>query len=245
MYIGICEDEAIQLEYLKRRIDNYCKQTEEVCRIESFESAEELLFKYEQSFPFDCVLLDIRMGKMDGMQLASEIRKRDRQLPIIFVTGDKDAVFDGYKVGAVRYLLKPIKECELIEALDFVKKEFLGKENNNKANKADYFCFQYMGEYTKLNKSDIVRITVEGHYITIRTVTNDITRNFTYKETMRGIREQLKDDRFALASRSELVNLEYVKSISRTECVLTTGEIIGLSRSCYNEFNQAFIKLYI
>ncbi|MBQ7944173.1 MAG: response regulator transcription factor [Lachnospiraceae bacterium] len=245
MYIGICEDEAIQLEYLKKKIENYCKQTGEVCRLESFESAEELLFKYERSFPFDCVLLDIRMGKMDGMQLASEIRKRDRQLPIIFVTGDKDAVFDGYKVGAVRYLLKPIKEYELIEALDFVKKEFLGKENNKKANKADYFCFQYMGEYTKLDKSDIVRITVQGHYITICTTLEGVSREYTFKETMKGIREQLKDDRFALASRSELVNLQYVKSISRTECVLTTGETVAISRSCYNEFNQLFIRFYM
>ncbi len=243
MYIGICEDEAIQLEYLKRRVENYCKQAEEICRIESFESAEELLFKYEQSLPFDCILLDIRMGKMDGMALASEIRKRDRQLSIIFVTGDKDAVFEGYKVGAVRYLLKPIQDEDLAEALDCVKQVVISEEKNG--NKADYFCFQYIGEYTKIDKSDIVRITVQGHYITICTIANGKAKEYTYKETMRGIREQLKDDRFALASRSELVNLEYVKSISRTECMLTTGEVVALSRSCYNEFNQAFIKFYM
>ena len=245
MYIGICEDEEVQLAYLVKYIEKHCEQVNEDCRIESFMSAEELLFKYGKSFPFDCILLDIRMGKMDGMELASEIRKLDRQLPIIFVTGDMDAVFDGYKVGAVRYLLKPIKEQDLYEALSFVKKEFLDSKSNYLAKKAEYFCFQYMGEYTKLDKSDMIRIIVQGHYITICTRTDGVSKEYTFKETMKGIREQLKDNRFALASRSELVNLEYVKSISRTECVLTTGEIIALSRSCYNEFNQLFIKFYM
>ncbi len=243
MYIGICEDEAIQLEYLKKKIDNYCKQAGEVCRLESFESAEELLFKYEQSLPFDCILLDIRMGKMDGMELAAKIRVRDRQLPIIFVTGDKDAVFDGYKVGAIRYLLKPIKDEELTEALDFVKTELHGSGQHSQVTKGDYFCFNYAGEYTKIEKSLIKMIRVQGHYITI--CTEDMSKEYTFKETMKGIREQIKDNRFALASRSELVNLEYVKSISRTECILTTGEKLAVSRSCYNEFNQAFIRLYM
>ncbi len=240
MYIGICEDEEVQLNYLKNHISAYGRKMGEEVRMESFESAEELLFKYEQDLPFDCLLLDIRMGEMTGMELAARIRRRDRQLPIIFVTGDKDAVFDGYKVGAVRYLLKPIKDEELAEALDFVKQEYLGATGVQPARKEDFFCFNYGGEYTKLEKSSIVTVEVQGHYITLHG-----EKDYTFKETMRGIREKLADQRFVLASRSVLVNLEHVKSITRTECSLSTGGVIPLSRSCYNDFNQAFIKYYM
>lgn len=240
MYIGICEDEEVQLNYLENHIGAYGKKMGEEVRMESFESAEELLFKYEKDFPFDCLLLDIRMGKMDGMELAAKIRQRDKQLPIIFVTGDKDAVFDGYKVGAVRYLLKPIKDEELAEALDFVREEYTGQGSARPIRKEDFFCFNYGGEYIKLDKSTIVTVEVQGHYITLCA-----EQEYTFKETMKGIREKLQDERFVPASRSVLVNLEHVKSITRTECRLSTGQVIPLSRSCYNDFNQAFIKRYV
>lgn len=260
MYIGICEDERVQLEYLVRQIEKYCAgiggDKGERCRIEAFESAEELLFKYEQGMPFDCLFLDIKMGKMNGMELALDIRKRDRQIPIIFVTGDRDAVFDGYKVGAVRYLLKPIKQEALAEALECVKAEHCGNIPTVKAKKADYFCFNYVGEYIKLDKSTIYTIEVQGHYITIRVLLDmgsspdrsnhiePVFKEYTFKETMKGIKEQLNDHRFVQANRSVLVNLEHVEAITRTSCMLGGGKSIALSRSCYNDFNQAFIHYY-
>lgn len=240
MYIGICEDEEIQLNYLQAHISAYCRRTGEPLKTECFSSAEELLFKYEQDLPFDCLLLDIRMGEMTGMELAARIRRRDRRLPIIFVTGDRDAVFDGYKVGAVRYLLKPIGDEELAEALDFVKQEYSGQGKGAASGKADYFCFNYGGEFVKLDKASIVTIEVQGHYITLAA-----DKEYTFKETIKGMREKLSDERFVQASRSVLVNLEHVKSITRTQCCLSTGQAIPLSRSCYNEFNQAFIKFYM
>lgn len=262
MYIGICEDEKVQLEYLVRQIKKYLEaigEPSEKCRIEAFESAEELLFKYEQALPFDCLFLDIKMGKMDGMALAMDIRKRDKQIPIIFVTGDKDAVFDGYKVGAVRYLLKPISQEAVAEALECVKAEHLGEATGAKPQKSDYFCFNYAGEYVKVDKSAIYTVEVQGHYITARTLSDNKVikggysekecdqmryKEYTFKETMKGIKEQLHDERFVQASRSVLVNLEHVESITRTECLLSGGEKVALSRSCYNEFNQAFIHFY-
>lgn len=220
MYIGICEDEKVQIEYLVYAIEKYhtsmevsgSKNGREECRIETFQNAEELLFKYEQALPFDCLILDIKMGKMDGMELAADIRKRDKQIPIIFVTGDRDAVFDGYKVGAVRYLLKPIKQEMLAEALECVK----------------------------------------GHYITIRVLSDNneengngksVYKEFTFKESMKGIKEQLDDRRYVQASRSVLVNMEHVESITRTECTMDNEDVIALSRSCYNDFNQAYLDI--
>ena len=240
MYIGICEDEEIQLNYLQKHITAYCQKSGEALKMECFARAEALLFKYEQDLPFDCLLLDIRMGQMTGMELATRIRRRDKQLPIIFVTGDKDAVFGGYKVGAIRYLLKPIGDEELAEALDFVKQEYGGQSKVHPTGREDYFCFNYLGEYVKVEKSAIITVEVQGHYITLFA-----DKEYTFKETMKGIREKLSDERFVPAGRSVLVNLEHVNSITRTECRLSTGQSVPLSRSCYSDFNQAFIKRFV
>ncbi len=70
----------------------------------------------------DLIILDIQMPEMDGFQTASmlKIRKRTRDIPIIFLTAAfKTEVFQqkGYEVGAADYLLKPIDDNQLINKI--------------------------------------------------------------------------------------------------------------------------------
>ncbi len=254
MNIGICEDEPLQLRFLEHEIEAYGAQADVEVQTECFESAEELLFKYEGTLPFDCLLLDIRMGPMDGMALAATIRKKDLVLPIIFVTGDRDAVFDGYKVGAVRYLLKPIQRKDFFEALDYVRGQGAKEETRERAKpRGDYYCFQYEGEYIRLEKSRILYIEVQGHYISMHTLTSrpDVENGtkadekvYFYKETLGHLRQELHDSRFVPASRSALVNMDHVEAITRQECVLAGDVRVPVSRGCYEGLNQAFARWY-
>lgn len=65
------------------------------------------------------VFLDIMLGAMNGMELARSIRERDNRVQIIFLTGVQDYVYEGYEIGAVRYLLKPVRRQELEMALGY------------------------------------------------------------------------------------------------------------------------------
>lgn len=66
--------------------------------------------------PFDFCLLDIMLPKMDGYQLADEIRKDNQAIPIIFLTAKnlKDDKFKGFGLGADDYITKPFDEDELL-----------------------------------------------------------------------------------------------------------------------------------
>ncbi len=68
--IGICEDDITQQKYLKQEITSYYKQKKQEILVETFESAEELLFCYPIDLPFFCLILDIKMKEMNGMTLA-------------------------------------------------------------------------------------------------------------------------------------------------------------------------------
>jgi PAS domain S-box-containing protein len=62
---------------------------------------------------FACILLDVQMPELDGFELASLIKQRERSqhIPIIFLTAlsrDEKHVYQGYSAGAVDYILKPI-----------------------------------------------------------------------------------------------------------------------------------------
>lgn len=234
MYIGICEDDTVFAAWLEQELSAYYGGKRERFKMDGFASGEELLFKYPKSLPFDCLILDIRLGEIDGMELARRIREHDGGIPIIFLTGDQGYVFDGYKVGAVRYLLKPVKMPELIEAIELVGREVQEREKDT------WISLNYEGEYRKIRVRDIISVQVKGHYVTIYTD----SQSYMMKETMGNVEKKLGGDSFVRVGRSAIVNLGNVERISREYCVMKDGSQIPVSRSCYAALNQSFIQYY-
>ncbi|HNW75627.1 MAG TPA: response regulator transcription factor [Bacteroidales bacterium] len=68
-----------------------------------------------QSFPFDICICDVMMPEMDGFTLAREIRKLNKDVPLIFLTAKtlKSDVIEGFRTGADDYLTKPF-DSELL-----------------------------------------------------------------------------------------------------------------------------------
>lgn len=197
------------------------------------ESAEEYLFKYGGENLFDIIFLDVCMKGMNGMELAHEIRKFDRNVQIVFLTGKTEYVFEGYEIGAVRYLLKPVEESELAKTLDACM-EKLG------SSREDYFTMKYQGEHLRLSRSEIMYVKVEGHYLQMRTA----DRGYEWKGSLKEMLDKLDPVRFVMANRSAVVNLEFVSKITREECILENGETIPVSRGAYGPLNEAFMKYF-
>jgi FixJ family two-component response regulator len=85
-----------------------------------FESAEEFLSRSDGR-QADCLILDIRMPGMNGLDLQRELSSADRDLPVIFITAhgsDQEVRARALKAGAVDYLLKPLNEDEVLRAID-------------------------------------------------------------------------------------------------------------------------------
>ena len=87
--------------------------------VELFSSAK----KFLEREPFDgtsCLLLDVRMPGLTGPDLQAELNDRDISIPIIFLTahGDTPTGVTAMKNGAVDFLLKPLEEHALFEAID-------------------------------------------------------------------------------------------------------------------------------
>lgn len=65
---------------------------------------------------FDFVILDVMMPRKDGFEVATEIRKKSKQIPILFLTARsmKEDTLEGFKVGADDYMTKPFSMEELL-----------------------------------------------------------------------------------------------------------------------------------
>lgn len=117
--IGICDDvcdaRMALRAALERALDRRCTQG----RFFEFSSGKWLLRWMENhTGELDLVFLDMEMDELNGLETARRLRAMDEGLQLVFVTGYADYVFDGYSVGALGYLMKPVKSEQLSDVLD-------------------------------------------------------------------------------------------------------------------------------
>ena len=89
-------------------------------RAEVFGSAQEFLQWRRPDVP-TCLILDVRMPGISGLDLQRQLADADIQVPIIFVTahGDIPMSVRAMKMGAVEFLTKPFRDQELLDAIQF------------------------------------------------------------------------------------------------------------------------------
>lgn len=106
------EDDRVHREelsdYLSRRVG----------RLYLADDGEQGLEKFEALSP-DLVITDLRMPKMSGIELAQNIRKVNKTVPIIVLTAlsDKDTILETVKIGILDYVLKPVDVKELVRVI--------------------------------------------------------------------------------------------------------------------------------
>jgi len=88
-------------------------------KVETFASAEEFIQRKTYRGP-SCLVLDVRMPGLSGIDLQKELVKKEISLPIIFITGHGDIPMSvkAMKDGAIDFLPKPFDEKDLLSAID-------------------------------------------------------------------------------------------------------------------------------
>lgn len=104
--------------HLRARLERVLEPHRDMDRVLEFSSGEGLL-RWVENHPgeLNLIFLDMEMGQLDGMETARRLRQIEESLPLVFVTGYTEHVFEGYTVGALGYLLKPVREDQLKEVL--------------------------------------------------------------------------------------------------------------------------------
>jgi two-component system, LuxR family, response regulator FixJ len=98
--------------------------------VETFGSAQEFLDAYSEDRP-GCLVLDIRMPGMSGLELQQRLNEKHSILPIIFITGHGDVpmAVEAMQAGAVDFIQKPFRDQDLIDRIN----QALEKDGANRA----------------------------------------------------------------------------------------------------------------
>lgn len=184
--ILIVEDQVLIANYIKNLLnDNGLTDVELAFTVE--EATDKINFKNP-----DIILLDINLhGKDTGILWAKEFVKNSQ---IIFITGqtEKETMLKAFEVNPVTYLTKPVKESDLIAAIELAKIK----------NKVNYVIVKNGFDELKVNFEDILFLKSDKNYVDIQLVNKTIT----VRNTLDNFYKELDSDIFCRVHRSYVVN---------------------------------------
>lgn len=227
MNIALCDDAPIQMS----AIETYLLERDSKVHIDVYFSGEALLKAYDEGVRYQAVFLDMEMGDKNGLETADALRAMDDYIEIIFVTGYRQYMEDSFKCSPFRFLVKPIKQDKLEEAVNALYQKL--------AKKPTSLVVKEKGNVFRLYSDEIVYCESDGHLIYIHTK----ECVYTVRMTMSALLEKVGEKDFGRPHQSYLVNFRYVRSITQNEVVLSIKQqILPLSRSYKKFFKEQYIN---
>lgn len=206
------------------------------------EEAKQLI---EQHHP-DLVFLDIEMPGKNGLQLIDELSEKEVNFHVIFITAFNQYAVQAFRLSTLDYLLKPLKEKELLDALEKFRQrknektaieQFKLLSENLKNTKNNTFAIPVNYGYEYISVNDIEYLKAEGAY-THLFLTNG--KQKTISKNMKYFEELLKSfETIIKVHRSYMVNYQFIKIYHKEDrgiIEMQCGIKIQLSRSFRNDF---------
>jgi FixJ family two-component response regulator len=151
--VFIVDDDASLRESLKDLI-----RSVGLC-VEAFGSAQEFLRSKRPDAP-GCLVLDVRLKGLSGLDLQKQMAEADMEIPIIFITGHGDIpmTVQAMKAGAVEFLTKPFRDQDLLDAIQ------QGLERDRKAREQRAKIAELHGRYRSLTprEREVMALVVAG-----------------------------------------------------------------------------------
>jgi two-component system LytT family response regulator len=232
----IVDDEIDGIGTLKKLLELCCKQVSVVGTYTSAFGAKE---KIEELKP-DVIFLDIQMPGKSGLELLDELE--DENIEIVFVTAHNEFMLQALQFSAADYLLKPVDEDRLTEAVSRVEKKLNAKTENlsieallhnlHKAGTPDEMklCLPTLKGFIVLKLEDIIVCEAEKNYTVFYLVNR---KPITASRTLLEYEELLKDTTFLRVHKSFLINMRHISEYHRGEggvVIMTNGKEIEVSR---------------
>ncbi len=184
----------------------------------------------------DLVFLDIQMPDMNGVDFSKTLSP---DIKIIFTTAFKDYAFEGFKVNAVDYLLKPFNYPEFLKAAHKVVERLGFSEEKKETPYTDDFIF-VKSEYKqiKINLNDVLYF--EGLKDYIKIWVSSQPKPILTLMSLKTLEHELPSTKFMRIHRSFIIALDKIESIERSQIIINKERITVAEQ--YKEKFQEFLE---
>lgn len=231
MRIAVCDDDDRELAHLMKLITEYGLSRGENNECSYFNNSTDFLCDMKGG-EYDVILLDVLMPGINGIGVACELRERDKNVKLIFISSSLEFAVESYRVGAFYYLLKPAASASLFPLLDKVQSElFMQKEQGIVLRDRKGVV---MITFAELEYVEVINKTVSFH------MSDGVIREVTV--ALSDIEEKLLSRfEFIKTHRSYIVNLKFVQYIGANCIVTKNGYDVPVSRRRRNQIQDAYV----
>ena len=238
----IVDDEPDGIGTLQKMLELNCKQVNVVAAATNAVLARS---KVEELKP-DVIFLDIQMPGKNGLELLAELPEKNFE--VIFVTAHNEYMLQALQFSAADYLLKPVDEDRLIDAITRVEKKLNDKSENtiveallhniHKTGSPNEMklCIPTLKGFIVLRLEDIIVCEAEKNYTVFHLVNK---KTITASRTLLDYEELLKNTTFLRVHKSFLINLQHITEYQRGEgglVIMSNGMEIEVSRRKKDHF---------
>lgn len=227
--IGICDDSVDARDALRLQLEKILREDSEEIVYEFSTGAAAVHWLEAHSGEIDLLFLDVEMDGMNGMEAAERIRRFDSHIMIVFVTGYSDYVFDGYRVNALDYIIKPAGTKRLSEVLGRARGQLWKRADN-------MYVFKNTDGTFRLPISGIKYFYSDKRKVIL--VYGTENKEYAFYGKLDEVENKLFD-RFVRIHQRFLVNAERVTNIGSDHCAVD-GKELPMSRALKEE---ATVKL--
>ena len=227
--IAVCDDEKFSVDKLVFKINEYCNANDIAHSVCTYNSGEDLHSSNIDAL--DIIFLDVDMGKTNGIETAREIRKYNKDVIIVYVSGYIQYAPAGYQVKAFAYMLKNDVDAlfnsimdDILEEINYKQKVFKIKENE---------------QVISLALNDIVFIESFNKTVDIH-ITNG--NKHTSKAQINDIYNELKSKGFLQIHKSYIVNMQHVMKMKNYIVALSNGRELMASQRRWKDIMAEYLE---
>lgn len=230
MYIAICDDNPHDLKQTADVIAAYAASCRVPIRYSLFDNAEQML-KATKTERFTHYFLDVMMPPLDGVTAAHEIRGFDTDAKIVFLSSFQEYAYQGFRVKACDYLLKPVQPEDLLSLLahfeeeEYRQEECLCIQDGRSLFRIPLSCLSHL----EVNQKKLYFFMTNGE---IRQIAGSMAE---YESLL------LPRPEFVKIHRSYIVNLSQVSSLTPSGCMMFSGKNLPISRLLYHQVQRQFM----
>lgn len=233
--IAVCDDEAFYREKIKNELRAILEQRGIAdYRIDTWTSGEELCNNQEKIEEYQIVFLDINMEKMTGLEAAKIIKSVNQDIYLVFVTAYVDYAVEGYKVEAIRFLLKDMLDGTLTECVDTVLEKMKYHRHKEK--------FSFVDGEREVLIHKIIYIESNKHK-QIFHVQGETEQTFLLSGKLEDTQKRLEEYGFIRIHKSFLVNVKMITDVRNYNVTLKNGKILPIPREKFRQVKLQYFEM--
>lgn len=227
-HIAVVEDEMEFSEQLQAFLKQYQEEHGLQFKVTVFHDGAEIMEAYQSVY--DVIMLDIEMPEMNGMDTAKLIREKDQDVVLMFITNMASYAIQGYEVGALDFVMKPVNYYTFSMKLARVLKRVRKKEEKE-------ILLTLPGGVKKLRLYQIYYIEVQNRMLHYHTDEGE----FVVRGSLQSVEEMFSPYSFVKCNHWYMVNLMHVSEVRKNMAVVG-GYELEISRRNKTQFLKALTE---